>query len=77
MAEAFRSARFGNAEWRTIDTRTKGSTAYETGTYAFVVFNSAERSRPQTLKGRYFVVWKRAAGCWKIAYDASQPGAAG
>jgi uncharacterized protein (TIGR02246 family) len=77
MAEAFRSARFGNAEWRTIDTRTNGSTAYETGTYAFVVFNSAERSRPQTLKGRYFVVWKRAAGGWKIAYDASQPGAAG
>jgi len=75
MAEAFRTTRLSGAFWETIDTRTNGSTAYETGTYAFFIAPGDERSRPQTLKGRYFVVWKRVGSGWKIAFDASQPGA--
>jgi uncharacterized protein (TIGR02246 family) len=75
MREAFRKARFRGAEWRTIATEIDGTSAFEIGAYRFLIEGDA--SRPKTLSGRYFVVWKKIGLAWKIAVDASQPGAMG
>jgi uncharacterized protein (TIGR02246 family) len=75
MREAFRKARFRGAEWRTIATEVDGASAFEIGAYKFLI--ESEASRPKTLSGRYFVVWKKIGLAWKIAVDASQPGASG
>lgn len=74
MSEAFNRVQFEQAEWRTLDTRFQGKTAYETGAYKFVV-KPYGKGRQQEETGRYFVVWKRVGDEWKIAVDAAQPGA--
>jgi uncharacterized protein (TIGR02246 family) len=74
MSEAFSKVQFEDAEWRTLETRFQGKTAYETGAYKFVV-KPFGKGRAQEEAGRYFVVWKRVGDEWKIAVDAAQPGA--
>ena len=74
IQEAFRRVRFLKAEMLSAETRVNGLTAYETGTYRFVVAPS-DNGREQTLTGRYLIVWKRIAEEWKIVVDAAQPGA--
>jgi uncharacterized protein (TIGR02246 family) len=74
MSEAFNRVQFEDAEWRTLETRLQGRTAFETGAYKFVV-RPYGKGRPQEQAGRYFVVWKRVGDEWQIAVDAAQPGA--
>jgi uncharacterized protein (TIGR02246 family) len=74
MAAAFRKVRFSEAAWETIETRYNGKTAYETGSYRFMV-RPKGRGPTQKTSGRYFVVWKKIGEEWKIMVDAAQPGA--
>ncbi len=73
MLDSFREIRFDEAETTASDLRCFGDVAFEAGHYRFVVTNG--NGRPQSLTGRYLVVWRRDRGEWRIAVDAAQPGA--
>jgi len=74
MLETLREHEFTGAEWRTLETRVNGKTAFETGAYKFHVRPYGAK-HGQEQSGRYFIVWKRAGDGWKIVVDAAQPGA--
>jgi uncharacterized protein (TIGR02246 family) len=70
----FAEVRFVEAEKSTIDLQLSGDSAIETGHYRYLV-RSFPGSTPQTLVGRYIILWKRASSRWSIALDIAQPGA--
>jgi uncharacterized protein (TIGR02246 family) len=69
---AFKHVAFRSGNIQTAETRVEGKTAYELGGYSFDV---TADGTDQQLAGRYLVVWQKVRNEWKIAVEASEPGA--